>query len=67
MEALEIKSDLLLSGRVLDAVAQLTLVALAAGEGDVGQQVEHFAGGRWGRARRFQAMSPLGGWGDGRG
>lgn len=36
-------SDLLAGGRVLDTVAQLALVALAACQGDVGQDVEYLA------------------------
>lgn len=36
-------SDLLAGGRVFNTVAQLALVALAACQGDIGQDVEYLA------------------------
>ena len=58
---------LLVGGRVLDAVAQLGLVTFAARQGDVGKQVQYFAGWRWGRAGWLQTVTPLRGWSYGRG
>lgn len=43
---------LLVGGRLLDAVAQLRLMALAARQGDVGQQVQNLAG--WWRRRAWR-------------
>lgn len=49
----------LVGGRVLDAVAQLGLVAFAARQGDVGKQMQHFAGRRWRGAGGLQSVTPL--------
>lgn len=58
---------ILVGRRVLDAVSQLGLVALAARQGDIGKEMHHFAGrGRRG-AGGLRLMPPLGGWSDGRG
>lgn len=58
--------DLLACGRVLDAVAELALVALAACQRDVGKEVQDFARGRRRSARRLEAVPPPGGRGYGR-
>lgn len=50
--------DLLVCGRVFDAVAELTLVALAAGHRDVGEEVQNFSGRRRRGAWRLEAVSP---------
>lgn len=50
--------DLLVSGRVFDTVAELTLMTLAAGQRDVGEEVQNFAGGRRRGAGRLEAVSP---------
>ncbi len=51
-----IPQDLLVSGCIFDAVAELTLVALAAGHRDVWEEVQNFAG-RWRRcAGRLEAV-----------
>lgn len=53
-------SEYLLVGEwVFDAIAQLRFVTFAAREGDVGKQMEHFAGRRRRGARRLQSVAPL--------
>lgn len=63
----QLSEHLLVGGWVLDAVSQLGLVAFAARQGDVGEQMQHFAGRGWGRAGGLQPVTPLRGWGYGRG
>lgn len=63
----QLSERLLAGGWVLDAVAQLGLVAFAARQGDVGKQMQHFAGRRWRGAGGLQSVAPLRGWSNGRG
>lgn len=61
----QLSEHLLAGGRVLDAVAQLGLVAFAARQSDVGKQMQHFAGWRWRGAGGLQSVAPLRGWSNG--
>lgn len=60
-----LKQRLLAGGRVLNAVAQLGLMAFAACQGDVGKQMQHFAGRRRRGAGGLQSVAPLRGWSNG--
>ena len=50
---------LLVGGRILDAIAQLRLVAFAARQSDVGEQIAHLAGLRWRGAGGLQFVPSL--------
>lgn len=55
----QLSERLLAGGWVLDAVTQLGLVAFAARQGDVGKQMQHFAGRRRRGAGGLQSVAPL--------
>jgi len=50
---------LLVCRGVLDAITQLGLVAFAARECDVGEQMQDFAGWRWRSAGGLRTVPPL--------